>query len=195
LAACGVAFGLPWAVTPSSEPDVYPGRLVTRSPCHLLAAATLADIAAGRTDRCILCWIPLMRADDRSAIIAEWKRLAAQEPDEGLRGVYAALALVFAELSPGLVEWQKGLEGWEMKESQYIKGWLSEGEAKGELKKAQEALLTVLEARFPQEPLDQLRLAIQGTNDLDILQRWFDEALTATTVEAFRKAMPPNGAG
>ncbi len=113
------------------------GMFIKPLQCNLQdcdGLATLAEIAAGQTVRCILPWIPLMRGNDLPVIIAEWKRLAELEPDATLRSTYASLALVFAELTKGLVIWQRSLEGWNMRESQIILGWKREGEAEGRLK-------------------------------------------------------------
>ncbi len=48
-------------------------------------------------------------------IIEEWKRVAGLEPDGRRRSVYAALALVFAELAGCRAEWKQALEGWNVR--------------------------------------------------------------------------------
>jgi hypothetical protein len=45
---------------------------------------------------------------------------------------------MFAELIPELVNWQSGLEGWEVRESQYSKTIEARGELKGQLKGGRE---------------------------------------------------------
>jgi hypothetical protein len=147
-----------------------------------------ARIAAGRAARALLPWIPLMRGSDLPAIIAEWKVLAAAEPDGPLRSAYAVLALTLAELTRGLVEWQKALEGWNMRESQTILGFIREGEEKGLLVRARADILRSIQLRFSQIPQD-VRVAIDGTNDIDTLNRWFDSSLTTSSIEEFRAAM------
>jgi hypothetical protein len=153
------------------------------------AHATLAEIAAGQTSRCVLPWVPLMRSDDLPAIITEWKRLAESEPDTALRSAYAGLAVVFAELTKGLVQWQKGLEGWNVRESQIILGWKREGKEEGALETKRADLIHALEFRLRVTIPPELRNAIDGTNDLDILSRWFDAALGAQTLDEFRAAL------
>ena len=107
-----------------------------------------------------------MRGDDLPGIIAEWQRLAGAEPDGVRRSTYAALALVFAELAKGLIEWQRALEHWDMKESQAVLGWKREGMLEGEVRATRKALLQVLGARFPGALPDDVRLAVEGTNDV-----------------------------
>jgi hypothetical protein len=75
------------------------------------AAATLTEIAGGRTAACVLVWIPLMHGGGEAGIIEQWKELASAEPDSRRRAEYGALALVFAELSGRRAEWKKGTGG------------------------------------------------------------------------------------
>lgn len=130
-----------------------------------------------------------MRSDDLPAIITEWKRLAESEPDGALRSAYAGLALVFAELTKGLVEWQKGLEGWNVRESQVILRWKREGKQEGLLEARQADLISVLEARLQIALPPELRNAIEGTNDLATLSRWLKNAATASSLDEFRAAL------
>ncbi len=78
------------------------------------AAALLAEIAAGRLDKCLLPWIPLLLGADRAAIMEEWKRLAELESDEYWKRQYGPLALVFADLAGRKAIWQEALRGWNM---------------------------------------------------------------------------------
>jgi hypothetical protein len=163
-------------------------RPMQRDLCEEDAAALLAEIAAGRATRALLPWIPLMRGGALPDIIAEWKVLAAAEPDGPLRSAYAVLALTFAELTRGLVEWQKGLEGWNMRESQTILGFKREGKEEGRLEMRREAILELLQIRFLQVPQD-IQAAVNGTNDFDTLRRWFQSAASLTSLDDFRVAM------
>ncbi len=75
-----------------------------------------------------------------------------------------------------------------MRESQYIKRWRDEGIDLGALRTRREDLLRVV--RRLEDPVPEaLRLAIEGTNDLQTLDRWFDAALGADTIAEFRKAI------
>jgi hypothetical protein len=123
-------------------------------------------------------------------LIEEWKRVAQMEPNAPKRAAYRDLALVFAELSKELVNWQQALEGWQMLESQVINNWLRQGELKGVVKTRRADLLKLLAARLPGPVPEPVRLAIEGTNDPDTLDRWFDAALHAQTWAEFQAAMP-----
>lgn len=154
------------------------------------AAATLTAIEAGRFGQCILPWVALMKGGGDPALIEEWKRIAMTEPDVGKRVVYRDRALVFAELARRLVNWQNALRGWQMRESQVIKGWMDEGKQIGVVETQRAFLLETLRARF-QDPLSEtVRVAIDGTNDPATLERWFKAALRANTLAEFRAAMP-----
>src|SRR5262249_38651847 len=106
-------------------------RPLVRSLRDESAGATLDDIAAGRDARCVLAWIPLMQGGGGAAILEQWKSLAAQEPDHHLRSSFAALALVFAELTGRKSLWSTALEKWNMRESQVVKEWKAEGRTEG----------------------------------------------------------------
>jgi hypothetical protein len=117
-----------------------------------------------------------------------WKQLAGREPDVETRAAYRHFALEFAELIPELVNWQRGLEGWEVRESQYSKSIEARGEQKGEAKRARADLLRVLQSRLGAPAPEPTRLAIEGTNDLGALDRWFDAAVAATSWADFQAA-------
>ncbi len=76
-----------------------------------------------------------------------------------------------------------------MKESMYISGWLREGEQKGLVKARREYLFTALQAKLPAPVPEEIRLAVEGTNDLNTLDRWFRVALGASSWAEFRAAM------
>jgi hypothetical protein len=157
------------------------------------AAATLADMVAGRTGLCVLPWVPLMKGAGQPALIAEWKRVAMTEPDPHNRAQHREVALVFAELSKELVNWQKGLEGWEMLESQVINGWINRGRISGILEARRADVLRILSLRLHGPVPEPIRLAVEGTNDPDTLARWLDAASQAQTWAEFRAAMPIKG--
>jgi hypothetical protein len=74
-----------------------------------------------------------------------------------------------------------------MIESQQVLEWIAEGEAMGEIKGEVNALLRLLSKRFPPGPPEELRGAIRAAT-LEQLQRWFDLALDANSLESFRRA-------
>jgi hypothetical protein len=179
------------------------GKVWVRNLHREDAAATLGDIASGKTARCVLPWIALMHGGERDAIIGEWKRLAQQEQDATLRANYAGLALVFSEKAGRQDVWKKGLEGWDMERSTFADEWRQEGLEKGReegLEKGLAALRAsvsrVLGARFPGQALPaEAQAALQRQHDLAELSRWVEVASTAPSVEDFRKAiLGANGA-
>jgi hypothetical protein len=153
----------------------------TMSLAREQAAATMERIGRGELGRSILPWVPLMAGGDEAVVVVEWVRLAAAEPDVQRRKDSAGLALVFAESVNRLAMWQQALEGFDMWQSQVIR----EGKAQTQ----RSNLLKVLRARFQPELPADLAQKIEQTKDLDVLTRWFDAALTTTTLDAFRTAM------
>jgi hypothetical protein len=166
-----------------SKSASHPGVLVQPIEVWLAdesATDTLALIERGELALSILPWVVLMRGGGDPATIERWKQLASWEPDVDKRALYRSFALVFAELIPELVNWQRLLEGWEVRESQYLKSFEDRGEAKGLVKRAQADLLTGLRLKFGSPVPEPVRLAIEGTNDLARLDRWF-QALFAVS--------------
>jgi hypothetical protein len=118
--------------------------------------------------------------------------LARQELDSRRRSDHGGLALVFAEAAGCRKDWKEALKGWNMVESEQVLEWIAEGEAKGrvegEVKGAANALLRLLEKRFPPGAPAETIAAIRATTDVEHLRRWFDLALEADSLAAFRQA-------
>ena len=127
------------------------------------------------------------------ATIEEWKRIAGLEPDGRRRSVYAALALVLAELAGRAAEWKQALEGWNLRQSMVITEWQDEARAEGREEGRREArradLMEVVQARFPIPVPDDLVTAIQAETDSKELARWLKIASTADSLDAFRAAV------
>jgi hypothetical protein len=153
------------------------------------AVDTLALLESVEVERCILPWIVLMRDGDEPAAIERWKRLAEGETDVEKRAAYRHFALEFAELIPGLVNWQRLLEGWEVRESQYSKTIEARGEHRGKVKQAQADLLDGLGRKLQSAVPEPIRLAVEGTNDLDTLKRWFGILFTVDNWAEFEAKM------
>jgi hypothetical protein len=66
---------------------------------------------------------------------------------------------------------------------------MEEGAARATLATRRQVLLQVLRTHFRTEPPEDVRQAVEGTNDLDTLSRWLDAAVTATSVDDFRAVM------
>jgi hypothetical protein len=149
------------------------------------AAATLTGIAGGQIARCLLPWVPLMIGGGEASNIEEWKRLAGGEADNWLRGDYGGLALVFAELGGCLSQWKLALEGWNVIVSQQVLEWQTQAAAKQQAR----AILRLLEFRFPPGAPADLAAMLRTTADLDKLDKWFDAAYHAPSLDDFRRTI------
>jgi hypothetical protein len=114
--------------------------------------------------------------------------LARQELDSRRRSDHGGLALVFAEAAGCRKDWKEALKGWNMVESEQVLEWIAEGEAKGRVKGEANALLRLPEKRFPPGVPAETIVAIRATTDVEHLRRWFDLALEADSLGAFRQA-------
>jgi hypothetical protein len=160
------------------------------------ATETLRRIAAKELGRPILPWVVLMRGANKRANMAEWKRLALEEPDERRRADYGGLALVFAELAGHWALWKKELEGWSMQQSQQVLEWQAEARKEG-LREGQQigaesnmrfVTLRLLQLRTgPIIPPDLQEAANQC--NFDELGRWFDALMATKTLDEFRAAI------
>jgi hypothetical protein len=153
------------------------------------AVSTLADIAAGKLSLCILPWMPLMAGGSDPGLIEEWKRLAETETDLEKRAQYRLLALAFAELIRGQINWYQALEKWIVLESKLIGGYKREGKLQGIVETTRANLLELVRGRFEDPVPEKIRLTVEGTNDPDILDRWFKVAVRATSLADVLKAM------
>jgi hypothetical protein len=156
---------------------------------QIQAAVTLAEMVAGQTGLCLLPWIPLMAGGGDPAVIEEWKRVALTEPDVQRRLMYRDWALVFAELAKELVNWQQALEGWQVQESQVIRGWIDRGKQEGRVENARAVLLDLVRLRLEDPVPEAVRLAVEGTNDEGTLTRWIQAVALANTLAEFTAAM------
>ncbi len=161
------------------------GRVVRLAVREEDAAGTLARIAAGELRRCVLPWVALMNGSGSPAVIEEWKRLADLEPNPQVRLEYAGDALVFAELPGVRNEWKQALEGWNVLVSQQVMEW----QAIGAFKQQKALLLRALEKRCKAPVPNDLKTSIQATEDLSLLENWFDAAIEVSNFDDFRAAM------
>jgi hypothetical protein len=150
------------------------------------ADLTLQAVVSGQMSWGILFWIALMAGGGEEALIAHWKEVVtATVSDDRMRNNLAAVALVFAELAGRVPAWKRGLEGFEMIESQIANEWISKGETKGMLKKGREDLIQVLKRRFPGMVSDDLVKVVNEQESLDLLNDWFTAALDVDSIEKF----------
>ncbi len=184
-------------------------EVIEINPSTHRADTTLEAIASGTLPRCVLPWIPLMQGGDEVAILDRWKDIASRETDAARRSDFGGLALVFAEAAGRLPTWKQSLKGWNMRDSQRVLEWIEQGRAegitegkiegkiegeregkmKGKVEGERDALLRLLRKKFsPTLPAD-LAATITACADGPRLERWFDSAIDADTLEAFRHAM------
>jgi hypothetical protein len=166
-------------------------QAITRTMREEDAALTLDRIAAGEVSRCLLSWISLMRGGSEPGIIERWKEVARDEPNDSFRATYAALVILFAELTDCVPQWRAGLEGWNMRESNVVAEWKAEGKAEAR----RSDLIDVLEQRFGAPIPADLVATIEAQSDIDVLSRWFKSALRIETLDAFRSALMDPGNG
>lgn len=154
------------------------------------ASGTLDGVERGEVPVPVLGYVPLMDGGDDPAVASRWKRTCeAHEPDEGRRAFYRDVALIMAELTPGLVVWQNELRGWMMRKSALVEEWKDEGRQEGAVATKRSDLFDVLEARMQNAVPEPIRLAIEGTNSLDVLRAWIRAAATATNYPDFQRSM------
>jgi hypothetical protein len=154
------------------------------------AALILAEIAAGGASRWLLPWAPLMKNGGKPTIVEEWARLASAEPNPLWRSNYAALALIFAELTRHQALWKKTLEGWNVKTSPIIEEWKAEGRAEGRAEGQaigrREDLLQLLSDRFSESLPTDLVAAMAAETDLKKLSEAIRAVLKSASIEEFR---------
>lgn len=120
------------------------------------------------------------------AAVLRWREVVASAvADRRARGNLAGVALVLAELAGCRGEWERGLEGFEMTESQVVNEWVSRGEAKGRLEERRQNLLRLLEKRFPGAVPAEVAGLIAAQDSLEVLAEWFDAAAGAYTLQQF----------
>src|ERR1043165_6601297 len=70
----------------------------------------------------------------------------------------------------------------DMLESKAVAGWRREGELKGLLRAKRDAIMKCVKIRFPDPGPELIRIAIEGTSNPDVLDRWLDAALRAASL-------------
>jgi len=154
------------------------------------AAATLEAVAEGRWSWGMLFWVPLMRGGNTDAVITRWKEVVTQQvEDKRRRGDLADIALVFAELTRCVPAWRRGLEGFEMTESQVVNEWVNRGETKGNLQTKRRDVVRLVGLRFPGQSMPEVIQLINQQESMPILEDWFDSAATVLTFEEFVRVL------
>jgi hypothetical protein len=150
------------------------------------AATILEAVAKGELSWGMQFWVALMAEGQHPAVVARWREVVVQVvADRRARGNLAGIALVFAELVGRRAEWQRGLEGFEMTESQVVNEWISQGEAKATLRERRRKVLDALSFHFPGAATDEIVRLVNEQDSLPLLDDWFWAALRADTFEQF----------
>ena len=76
-----------------------------------------------------------------------------------------------------------------MQESQVSLGWINRGVQRCIVETKRTDLLNLVRLRLQDTVPETIRLAVEGTNDEDILDRWFRAAVTANTLADLTVAM------
>jgi hypothetical protein len=150
-----------------------------------VAGPSLASLAAGEATWGILFWIPLMQGGGDSATIARWRELAAGVPGRRARGDLGQVALVFAELAGCLPAWEKGLEGWDMTESQVVNRWIEQARREERVLAQREFLLQLAQGRFPGSIPAEVVDLINRQDSQELLKGWIRAAISAASAEEF----------
>ena len=95
------------------------------------------------------------------------------------------IALVFAELAGRYAAWEKVLEGFDMTESMVVIRFIQQGR----IEDAREKLVRLLKGRLPTAVSIDVLNAINAQPSLDLLNDWFEVAMSATSAEEFIAAL------
>ncbi len=82
-------------------------------------------------------------------------------------------------------EWKQALEGWNVRVSQQILEW----QAEAIVKERRAVLLRVLEKLCKAPVPNDLVTTIQATEDMALLENWFDAAVDVSTFDDFRASI------
>lgn len=130
-----------------------------------------------------------MAGGNQPEVLKRWKELASQEPSQQRRREFAGLALVFAELAKELPSWQQSLEGWKVEESQVVLQWQAQAREQGLQQGFRDALLLLLQERFPAPLPADLLERIQKETGSGEIRRWLALAAKASSLEQFQAAL------
>lgn len=76
-----------------------------------------------------------------------------------------------------------------MRESTLIQSWIDRGYRIGTAEVHRDSLLQFIRAKLQGPVPETIRLAAEGTNDPEVLERWFDAALSGQTIQDLLNVM------
>ena len=157
--------------------------VVERNLARENADELVAAVETGVLARALLPWVPLMAGGGDAGVIERWKKAAEGETQSRRRSEFGGLAVALSSAAKRYAVWKNALEGWNMYESEAVNEWLDEGRVDGHAT----SLLDVLETRFGTPPPDLIRV-IREVPLAFTLRRWLTQAVTAPTLDDFRRA-------
>jgi hypothetical protein len=183
----------PAPAPPASSPGVV-CKFFIKNVRHESAEKTLDRIDRGELGLCILVWVPLMLGADAAEVVRRWRDLAMRQQQLHLRGNYAVLALVFAEMAGRKTLWETELGGFNLQESTVMNKWRKEATEKGiemgALTTARAAVLNVLQVRFPGASIpDGVRSAVEKNDDVRLLADWLGKAAVTASPGDFERSV------
>jgi hypothetical protein len=105
------------------------------------------------------------------------------------RGYLGQVALVFAELAGRYAAWERGLETFDMTESNIVNLWVQEAVERKGLDDARRYLIRLLERKFPGQVSPDVIGAINSQPSLSMLEDWFDQATQAAWFADFVRVL------
>jgi hypothetical protein len=175
-----------WGMSPPDAEGLgLSGRIGLRNLSKRSARDVLAGVVAGTEARAVLAWLPLLAGGDEPEVVAEWARLAGEEPDLRRRADLGGVAEVFAELAGRGTVWSPVLEGWSVERSVFLDGI----RADQSVRVMRAALIRLLRRRLNQEPPAEVIEAVQQQKDLTTLERWHEEAATISSLDEARRVL------
>jgi hypothetical protein len=146
------------------------------------ADEALEAFEQGKTTWGILFWIVLMKGAEDPPLVARWLALVEKVPVAGhIRADMKGIALVFAGPAGRGQVWRRILEGWTMTESPIVNEWMEATK----METLREALIRVVQRRFPGAVSPETVALIRSQPSLAMLNDWIDQAAVARTVEEF----------
>lgn len=150
------------------------------------AAEVLERVASGTLSWSMLFWVPLMNRGGEDKIISRWREVVlATVEDQRRRDLLREVVLTFAELARTVPAWESGLEGWKVGESQMMNRWRAEEAAAEKLRTKKQAIIEMVDIRFPGAMPDEVRRLIQEQKTQSLVDDWFRAAARANAYQEF----------
>jgi hypothetical protein len=136
-----------------------------------------------RLSPALLPWTVLMQHGQTAETARRWASLAVRLSEIERRDA-AFLALTFSELTDSRPVWKPVLETFHMNESITFREartqGRNQGHLEGRLEERRAAVARVLRTKLSGDALAAATARVEQQNDLEVLSRWFEMALTVT---------------